>query len=74
MEDYSGLVNDLQRVAYTMGIQLQARIELEGMIAENQYRLSEGKTIAYIEKDFIKLRDEHGIHHNGLLSNINRPF
>jgi len=74
MEDYSGLVNDLQRIVYTNGIQLQARIELEGMIAENQYRLSEGKTIAYTEADFIKLRDEHGIHHNGLLSNINRPF
>ena len=41
------------------------------MIAENQYRLSEGKTIAYTEKDFIKLRDEHGIHHNGILTNIN---
>lgn len=63
-------MNEEQNLVYTNGILLQARIELEGMIAENQMRLHRGESPAYIEKDFVELRDRHGIHHNGIVTNI----
>ena len=59
-----------QRFIYTEAILLQAKIELEGMIAENQMREHLGQSPAYVEADFISLRDRHGIHHNGVLTNL----
>jgi len=46
-----------QRFIYTEAILLQAKIELEGMIAENQMREHLGQSPAYVEADFISLRD-----------------
>jgi hypothetical protein len=43
---------------------LQAEIEMNGMIAENKQREHEGKSLAYVEKDFINLIEKYGIHHN----------
>ncbi len=62
--------SDVIHTIYTEGILLQARIELEGMIAENQIRQHRGESPAYVEKDFLDLRDKHGIHHNGILTNL----
>ena len=43
---------------------LQAQIAMQGMIAENKQREINGESLAYIEKDFVNLINEYGIHHN----------
>lgn len=43
---------------------LQAEIEMNGMIAENKIRESNGDALAYDEKSFLSLIEKHGIHHN----------
>lgn len=43
---------------------LQAEIVMNGMIAENKQREVQGDSMAYTEKDFIDLIEEHRIHHN----------
>ena len=63
-------MNEEQNIVYTQGILLQARIELEGMIAENQIRRSLGQSLAYGEEKFLALIEKYGVHHNGLLNNL----
>ncbi len=63
-------MNEEQRIVYTQGILLQARIEMEAMIAENQYRAHNGESQAYGEAEFTALIEKHNIHHNGLISNL----
>ncbi len=63
-------MSDEMNLVYLQGIQLQARIELEGMVAENQQRIHLGQSPAYVEKDFQELRDRHGIYHNALVAAI----
>ena len=65
-EDVKTLVN----LTYAMGSLLQARIELEGMIAENRSREYMGEAPAYVEKHFEELRDKHGINQNSIVSTI----
>lgn len=43
---------------------LCARIEMEGMIAENQQRSHSGFSPAYVEDDFLNIIKEHGIGYN----------
>ena len=43
---------------------LQAEIRMNAMIAENKQREIMGESMAYTEKSFMDLIDEHGIHHN----------
>lgn len=43
---------------------LQAEIAMNGMIAENAKRESDGHAQAYSENDFRALVDTYGIHHN----------
>ena len=43
---------------------LCARIEMEGMIAENQQRFHSGFSPAYVEEDFLKIIKDHGIGYN----------
>ena len=43
---------------------LCARIEMEGMIAENQQRSHSGFSPAYAEDDFLNIIKEHGIGYN----------
>lgn len=43
---------------------LQAEIVMQSMIVENKEREELGESMAYTEKDFIKLIEEYGIHHN----------
>ncbi len=59
-----------QRIVYLQGILLQARIEMEGMVAENQIRQHLGQSPAYHNDDFVVLIEKHGIHHNSLITNL----
>lgn len=43
---------------------LQAEIAMNGMIAENKQREKLGESMAYVEKDFMKLIEDYSIHHN----------
>jgi hypothetical protein len=43
---------------------IQAEIEMNGMIAENQQREVLGQSMAYTEKDFAGLVDKYRIYHN----------
>lgn len=43
---------------------LQAEIEMNAMIAENQHRIICDNQTSYGEKDFMALIDKYGIHHN----------
>ena len=45
-------------IADWLGEQLVHRIELEGMLAANQQRISCNESIAYPESEFTQLRDE----------------
>uniref|UniRef100_A0A6M3LFE7 Uncharacterized protein n=1 Tax=viral metagenome TaxID=1070528 RepID=A0A6M3LFE7_9ZZZZ len=61
-----------QDIVYTEGIILQARIELEAMLAANKERERRGEALAYGEDAILAIRDKHGIHHNALVTNIYR--
>lgn len=61
---------ELRDCIYTEGMLLQARIKLEGMVAENKQAEFDGNNLPYIEKDFINLINEYGVHHNAILANL----
>jgi len=63
-------MTDEQNIVYTEGIILQARIELEAMLAANKEREQRGESLAYGEDAILAIRDNHSIHHNGLVTNI----
>lgn len=63
-------MTDEQNIVYTEGIILQARIELEAMLAENKQREHLGQAMAYSELDIRSLIDKYSIHHNGLVTNL----
>ena len=63
-------MTDEQNIVYTQGIILQARIVMEGMIAENQNRAHLNQSPAYSEKPFTDLIEKYGIHHNMLITNL----
>lgn len=44
-----------------------AMIAAMGMHAENEQRKHLGQSMAYVEKDFEKIADEFGIHHNNVI-------
>ncbi|MGR3295906.1 MAG: hypothetical protein ACUZ8A_06730 [Candidatus Bathyanammoxibius sp.] len=56
--------------AYALMQQLQARIEMEGMIAENQHRISNGHSPMYGEDQFNALIEKHGVYHNAFLTQM----
>lgn len=63
-------MNQEQRIVYTLGILLQAKIELEAMIAENQQRAFSGEAPAYNGSSFTDLIDRYGVNHNGIIMNL----
>ncbi len=63
-------MNEEQNIVYTQGIILQARIELEAMLAANSERISQGQSLAYDEGAIQELIERHGIHHNALIFNL----
>ena len=56
--------------AYINAQVMLCRIELEGMLAENQDRLSNGLTLAYLGDHFTELREKYevSIGHNATMS------
>ena len=58
----------MENFAYQLTMLMQARIEMEGMIAENQHRASNGHSPLYGYDEFVALIDKHGIHHNAVLT------
>ena len=62
--------DELIRITYTNGIILQAKIELEAMLVANKQREIEGHSPAYGEQEIMSIITNHGIHHNGLLTNL----
>ena len=63
-------MNEEQNIIYTQGILLQARIELEAMLATNQERIHRSETIAYDEDAIRGLIEKYGVHHNALINNL----
>lgn len=61
-------MTDEQEAAYVSSQTACALITAFGMVAENQDRLSQGKTIAYGEEAFNDLINEYGIHHNSVIT------
>lgn len=59
--------HNLAQFVYAMGMQLQAYIEVQGMIAENKQRELNGEALAYDNAAFQDVILEHGIHHNALV-------
>ena len=59
-----------QRIVYTNGVLLQARMEMEGMIAENKQRELRGESMAFLYDDFDNLINKYGIYHNALITNL----
>lgn len=57
-----------ENAAYTIAMAVGAMIEAMGMAAENTQRLQQGKSLAYGEEAFNKLRDDNGLHHNALMA------
>lgn len=57
-----------ENFVYIQGQVTCALIEMEGMKAENQQRLIEGKSLAYTEKQFNSLIEKYCISHNAVLS------
>jgi hypothetical protein len=53
---------------------LCARIELEGMLAENQQRAYSGLAPAYTEEAFLKLLSSHGIQCNDVQSKFQECY
>ena len=63
-------VERLSRITLARGEILVAEIKMQGMIAENQQRLLLGDSLAYTEKDFLYLINEHRLHHNGYFAEM----
>jgi hypothetical protein len=58
----------LLELDYGFAMSVKSLIQALGMQAENQIRADQGNSPAYSEKDFLKIIDENGIHHNSILS------
>ena len=63
-------MTDEQNIVYTNGILLQAYIECQAMIADNELSKQCGVTIKYDENDFKLLIEKYGVHHNALITNL----
>lgn len=56
-----------QKAAYIQAQTACALIEMEGMKAENQHRITRGETIAYDGEAFMAIIEKYGIHNNGVI-------
>jgi len=61
-----------QSAAYVMAMAMGGLIEAMGMQAENQQRLSEGKSIVYDDTAFQRVSDARGLNHNAILTMYGR--
>lgn len=60
-----------QKAAYINAQCVMANAEIQGMIAENQHRMSCGHSVAYCEDAFAVVQDKYGLHHNQVLEFFN---
>ena len=63
-------MTDEQRIVYVQGLLLQARVELEAMLAANQTSIIINEIPVYGEKEIIDIIDKHRIHHHGLMAKL----
>lgn len=63
-------MTDEQNIIYIQGLILQARIKMEGMIAQNQIYILKGEYPVYDQNDFDNLIIEFGIHETGLIKGL----
>jgi len=61
-------MTDEQKAAYVNAMAIAAQIEMQGMIAENQQRESQGKAQAYGAEHFFETIEKYGIHHNAIIT------
>ena len=61
-------MNEAQQAAYVFSQSVCALAEIEGMKADNQYRLGCGHQVAYVDADFERVAGKYGIDHNSVLS------
>jgi len=60
-------MNENQKAAYIQAMAIEAMIRAMGMQAENDQRKHLGQSMAYTEDNFLKLIEDAGIHHNGVM-------
>ena len=63
-------VDDLQKIVYIFGMAVGGMMKMQGMIATNKERESEGKALAYDEAAFAELQDDYQLYHNSILTTI----
>ncbi len=63
-------MNEEQRIAYLNSQIACALIEMNGMVAENQWRASNGNSPCYGEEQFQKLIDKYGLGHNDVMTSL----
>ena len=62
----------LRNCTYVMANAIGGLIEALGMYSKNIYRDRRGETIAYDDEHFQKLMEERGLHHNAIITELNR--
>lgn len=59
-----------QKIIYIQSQLLACQIEMQAMIAENQYRMMLGESIAYKDEAFLALFDKYPLSHNAVISEL----
>ena len=60
----------MQNVAYVLNLVTLAQVQMAGMVAENQGRLSRGEALAHGEEEFHALIESCQLGHNAVLTNL----
>ena len=61
-------MTEAARVAFIMSQVVCAQAEIEGMIAENKWRETNGDSLAYGEEAFFGVPKKYGLEHNEVIS------
>jgi len=61
-------MTDEQKAAYVIAMAACVSARIAGMQAENQQRQLQGYSPAYTAEAFEAVLDEHGVHHNAVLT------
>ena len=67
-------MNQEQRITFINSQIACANAEVEGMKAENQYRVDCGHSIAYGEEAFYKVAETYGLTHNQVIEYLSNNF
>lgn len=71
-DDMSCSVAELRDIVYTFGMIVNGFIQCNAMIAENKQREYLRGDMKYTAKDFMKIIEDNGIHHNALINSMRR--